>query len=663
MRFLAASFASTCLFLAAACASSGSPDPASGTVDGGADGATGPSETTFSDAACSDGFCWVRPLPQGNTLYAVATLADGEAWAVGAGGTVLRRRDGTWRVAATITGATLRGVFAASRDDVWIVGGTGTVLHYDGKTLEKRASGTEAALYAVTAFSRSDAWIVGEGGTILHYDGKTIAKASGGADELHAIWGSGPNDVWAAGGTANVGTIAHYDGSRWSSRSSGLAGAGWNAISGTSANDVWLAGNYGRVGHYDGEKWTEHPGALGNAPGNAVVAIAPNEAYFSAGGRLFGHYDGAFHGFEIDAGNGIARDTGGELLFVGDRGAVRRGIEERAVDEIAAPNEEVVAVTSDDHVVVLRGPYGASRLVDLTSGRETPVPPTASLLTAEDGAVLAHGENLSYPGEVAFSYARDGRFVDVPTPGDALGKAPNGEGWYDTSLVAARTADDVWFVGMAKKYETGTPAAALVHYAAGRFVTIPLPSECLGQDRSFDTFEGAIRPLPDGALLSCDCLATRIRGDVMAPPTRWTCDYGSTRDDGYVSVQKKKGIYLDGDAILVARVVNRYLGERGGFNSYEVTPVVDRIANGKRERLVLPDGVVSIESTDVTIERSPSGRPWVFLGEAEGRAANLLEVDGTTVRGRLVPMGTIAATFATRGGVYLSNGSGLMRSR
>ena len=74
-------------------------------------------------------------------------------------------------------------------------------------------------LYALTAIwgsGKDDVWAAGSGGTMIHWDGAAWKPTTLPSpttypikNTFHAIWGSGPNDVWAASAT-NV--IFHTDG-------------------------------------------------------------------------------------------------------------------------------------------------------------------------------------------------------------------------------------------------------------------------------------------------------------------------------------------------------------------------------------------------------------------------------------------------------------------
>jgi len=99
---------------------------------------------------------------------------------------------------------------------------------------------------------------------------------------LEAVWGSGPNDVWAVGW---FGTIMHWDGAQWSQVESGTQ---WPlfAVWGTGPNDVWAVGRYGTVLHWDGTSWSaeqsnttfELDGVWGNGQGDVWVTVRDDHA-------------------------------------------------------------------------------------------------------------------------------------------------------------------------------------------------------------------------------------------------------------------------------------------------------------------------------------------------------------------------------------------------
>jgi hypothetical protein len=97
---------------------------------------------------------------------------------------------------------------------------------------------------------------VGDSGTIAHWNGSAWTSVpSGTTNHLVGVWGSGASDVWAVG---NSGTIAHWNGSAWTSVPSGttnrLAGV-W----GSGTSDVWTVGDSGTIAHWNGSAWTSVP--------------------------------------------------------------------------------------------------------------------------------------------------------------------------------------------------------------------------------------------------------------------------------------------------------------------------------------------------------------------------------------------------------------------
>jgi hypothetical protein len=71
---------------------------------------------------------------------------------------------------------------------------------------------------------------------------------------IMSVWGSGPDDVWAAGGQVDRGLVLHDDGSGWTAVDTGADSLLWWAY-GFSATDVYAVGERGLILHYDGASW------------------------------------------------------------------------------------------------------------------------------------------------------------------------------------------------------------------------------------------------------------------------------------------------------------------------------------------------------------------------------------------------------------------------
>ena len=143
-------------------------------------------------------------------------------------------------------------------------------------------------LKAVWGSGPNDVFAVGAQGTILHYDGATWKPMTSGANaDLEGVWGSGPQDVFVVGAE---GMVLHYDGTSWSSMPS-TTGNSLEALWGSSAQDVFAVGLGGTIVHYDGAGWStmlsgtsepleavwgsgpQHVVAVGGDPGSGLGTI------------------------------------------------------------------------------------------------------------------------------------------------------------------------------------------------------------------------------------------------------------------------------------------------------------------------------------------------------------------------------------------------------
>lgn len=112
-------------------------------------------------------------------------------------------------------------IHGASADDLWAVGRNGSTFHItgaqgDSPTATAVDSRTWALLNGVWTHGK-EAFAVGSSGTIRHYPGTgerfDIVSDVPATEELQAVWGTSPSDVWAVGNRA---CVLHYDGTQWS---------------------------------------------------------------------------------------------------------------------------------------------------------------------------------------------------------------------------------------------------------------------------------------------------------------------------------------------------------------------------------------------------------------------------------------------------------------
>lgn len=158
-----------------------------------------------TQAPCGEGaLCTFSPQPQTQQLWATSAASPTDAWAVGAGGTVVHYDGNAWTTVATGDTATLYGVWASGPKDVWAVGAGGRILHYDGTTWAQVPSGVTADLNAI-AGRAGDIWAVGDApdsggpGIVLRYDGNKWSQVS-----IPVAYGGSLFAVWLPAGSPNV---------------------------------------------------------------------------------------------------------------------------------------------------------------------------------------------------------------------------------------------------------------------------------------------------------------------------------------------------------------------------------------------------------------------------------------------------------------------------
>jgi len=280
-------------------------------------------------------------------LTAVWGAAGTNAFAVGRGGAILHYDGTAWRAESSGTDIDLHDVWGTAANNVFAVGGKygfntgayyGVILHYDGTAWSNQLM-PSAVLDAVWGSSPTDVYVVGSRGTtlLLHYDGATWAEPAGAlSPQVLRIWGLSPSDIYAVG---SQDTIWHYDGNRWtgqkvawsgtpglnfSSLSSAWGSAatnifavgtrsvcslqpcehavvarycgggswtgeelrevGFNAVWGSSANDIYVVGDSGMIFRRDGTGWVRQPRLTAQALSD--VWGTPDGVLFAVGGGV-----------------------------------------------------------------------------------------------------------------------------------------------------------------------------------------------------------------------------------------------------------------------------------------------------------------------------------------------------------------------------------------
>jgi hypothetical protein len=191
----------------------------------------------------------------------------------------------------------------------------------------------------VQAFSPTDAWAVGvnasgtsEVATALHWNGTAwtqVATPVSTVNQLsiNAISGSSASDIWAAGQTVTAGyhnrqftsVLMHYNGSAWTQvavpDNSGLLD-----VAALSPTDAWALAADGSVLNWNGSAWTVKTQL---AQGNTVLAALSATDVWVGGVVSLTHYNGStWSSTPIPSGistlTGAASLAPGHIWFTGD---------------------------------------------------------------------------------------------------------------------------------------------------------------------------------------------------------------------------------------------------------------------------------------------------------------------------------------------------------
>ncbi|MFT3696501.1 MAG: hypothetical protein QM831_25395 [Kofleriaceae bacterium] len=154
----------------------------------------------------------------------------------------------------------------------------------------------------VSAFwgsSATDVFAVGTEGNIEHTTGDGVwtemTRPFDGGGELNAIYGFGPNDIYAVGEQPNSFVrVWHYDGTSWSIEATPMYVDGGYSIFGANAHDIWIGTGDGQIIHSTGDgTWQLVDNAVTTQAGlYAMWGTSATDIYAGGEGGALIHCDG-----------------------------------------------------------------------------------------------------------------------------------------------------------------------------------------------------------------------------------------------------------------------------------------------------------------------------------------------------------------------------------
>jgi photosystem II stability/assembly factor-like uncharacterized protein len=178
-------------------------------------------------AASNAGWTLVPPPTGAGSFNAVHVAATRPWWAVGDGAKIHRQVDGGWSAPEAVPGGVTADLFGVTGDatNAWAVGAGGTILFWDGNAWTRQTAPPDVTHTLRSAhLVGNDVVIVGDDGAILRTTNRgaawSIQAAPPGTGNLRAVHVVGASDMWAVG---EQGTVLRWNGTNWSTQS--LAGA------------------------------------------------------------------------------------------------------------------------------------------------------------------------------------------------------------------------------------------------------------------------------------------------------------------------------------------------------------------------------------------------------------------------------------------------------
>ena len=273
------------------------------------------------------------------------------------------------------------GVGAASSNAVWAVGSNGSgdplVEFFNGSSWSVQTVPAQAGGFsAVTAISANDVWAVGSTATgtstgsdfIENFNGTnwSVVAAPGfsGESELTGISATSSTDIFAVGidGKTAIPQVLQFNGTAWTSLSTQPSGQeAATVVDAVSPTDVWVAGTKG-LQNFNGTSWTtvSEPdagfSAISGTSANNIFAVGRTSESFNGtfvdqwNGTSWTQVTSANPGTDSDALNGVTILSNGTVVTVGSSDPGGALVETNATTAAPATASRVSTPASSDSV-------------------------------------------------------------------------------------------------------------------------------------------------------------------------------------------------------------------------------------------------------------------------------------------------------------------------
>ena len=179
-------------------------------------------------------------------------------------------------------------------------------------------------IHAIWGSGPTDVFFVGALGMVRHYDGKQWTTERPVKLDLYGVWGNSPTEVYAVGAK---GTVLRYDGVYWKAQGAKTT-MDLYGIWGDSSSNVWAVGQSNTVIRHDGTKWDSATGPCTAQKDKDLRGVWGSDAtnvYVAGCGTMASRWNGSAWKLEHQAGADLQTVWGNsatEVYFAGVGGTV-----------------------------------------------------------------------------------------------------------------------------------------------------------------------------------------------------------------------------------------------------------------------------------------------------------------------------------------------------
>jgi photosystem II stability/assembly factor-like uncharacterized protein len=232
---------------------------------------------------------WHSPLPQGNTLNAVAAVSDQLMIAVGNNGTIIHWNGSESHIQNRLTAENLNGIFVVSSSEIYVVGENETFLYYNGLNWQRAFQFSPLGINSIWGPDSDHLFAAGEQASVFIRENGVwhpILKGDENDPTFYDIWGASKERVFIVGGYFSQGVIYEWDGATVSSMSIPDCKT-LQCVWGTDENNVYAAGDGRVILHFDGSQWQVIQEYFDDSSLHAIWGPDDNNI-FAVGGDLNG---------------------------------------------------------------------------------------------------------------------------------------------------------------------------------------------------------------------------------------------------------------------------------------------------------------------------------------------------------------------------------------